>query len=124
MYGQESLQCISLPAHASMASSQYLFVNVNSDGEAYVQTSDGGEVVGVNQDKQSNVGSPVAVAFAGVTQVVAGGVIVAGASVSVNTAGKAITAASTDLRHGKALTAAAASGDIIRVLLFPNGAAV
>lgn len=124
MFGQEQLQSISLPVHASVASAQYYFFDCNSDGEAVVASSAGQSIVGVNQDKTSTAGSPAAFAYSGVTPVIAAEAIVAGARVATNASGKAITATTGQITQGKALTASTADGDFIRVLLFVNGAKV
>jgi hypothetical protein len=62
----------------------------------------------------------VPVAYVGESKVVAGEAITAGLLVTTNGSGRAAPAGSADLAIGRAMTAAAADGDVIRVLLFPT----
>lgn len=65
-------------------------------------------------------GDAIPVGFMGESKVVAGESITAGLLVTTNASGRAAPAGSANLAIGRALTAAAADGDVIRVLLFPT----
>lgn len=107
-------------AGADLSSSQFLFAVANSSGTFIVNTTAGGPVLGVIQDNPAS-GEAVNVAFSGVTKVVAGAAVAAGARVMSSAAGKAVTATSTNNFRGVALEAATADGDIITMLLAPTG---
>lgn len=74
------------------------------------------------QNAPSAAGYAATVAISGVSQVIAGAAITRGDSVASGSAGKAKTATSGNRVLGLALSAAAADGDIIRVLLKVQGA--
>lgn len=103
-------------ASADLSTKQFFFVNEGATGIA-LNTTSGGIVHGVLQNKPSAAGRSANVAVYGVTKVVAGAAITKGANVMSDAAGKAITATATDYLRGIALEAAAADGDIISVLL-------
>lgn len=67
-------------------------------------------------------GDLIPVDVLGTALVEAGAAITAGATVKSNADGKAITWATSGAKVGIALSAAAADGDIIEVLLIPNAA--
>ena len=62
----------------------------------------------------------VTVDVLGITVVEATAAIAAGAAVQAEADGKAKTLAANEVQVGRALTAASAAGDLIRVLLIPN----
>lgn len=124
MFGQESLMSFTLNASTDLSAKQYYFGKVETDGELGVQTSTGGVVCGVIQDAIAVAHAPVAVGFCGVTPIICGAVVTAGDEVTCDSAGKAITATSTNLRHGTALTTSTAAGDFVIVLLHINGSHV
>ena len=79
----------------------------------------GANVLGVAcADAANNEYVPVQALGIGVVE--AGGAIVAGAGVSTTATGKADTQNAAEKTVGRALDAAAADGDLIRVLLIPN----
>jgi len=113
-----SVQSVSLPAAADLSAAQFKLVTVNSSGNAAVAGATS-LVVGVLQNKPDAAGKAATVAYAGVSKVVAGGSITAGARVTADANGAAVAAASAgDAVLGVAL-AGAASGDLIPVLINP-----
>ena len=68
--------------------------------------------------------SAIPVAVEGVVEIVAGAAVVAGALVTPDAEGKAVTAASGDVAIGYALDAAAAADEVISVVITKTGAAV
>ncbi len=81
--------------------------------------SAGGNTLGVACTDAAN-GSDFAVDALGTAIVIAGGAIAAGAAVKAAATGKALTHDSTNAVVARALTAAAADGDEIKVMLIPN----
>ena len=102
---------ITLPANDDMSADQYKFAIVNSDSEADLA---GANVmcVGVIQSVQgSEVGSAVAVAIGGKTKVKLGGTVVAGAVVTSNASGLAVTATTGQTCNGICIKGGA-SGEV------------
>lgn len=118
---EQNLSCITMEAGQDLSSKQYYFVSLASDGQID-PTGDGASAEGVLQNAPSAAGYSATVGISGVSQVVAGAAITRGDSVASGSAGKAKTAASGNRVLGIALSAAAADGDIIRVLLKVQGA--
>lgn len=112
-----------LPADTDMSATQYLAVDVNSTGEAIVPTGAGDRIVGIRQNKPV-AGEAATIVHSGISLWTAGGVVTTGDLVSTDAAGKAKTAASTDLKQGIALQTSANDGELIAVLLTPGPAAV
>ena len=133
----ESIVSISLNADSSIAvytgvpgqpgstdpngGKQYLFVKVTGSNTAgLADTTSGEQVIGVLQNKPQEVNAPASVAISGVSLVVAGGTVAAGAPIKTNNAGKAVTGTpGTDTIIGVALKGGA-SGTLIPVLLRTN----
>lgn len=92
--------------------------------ERFITTAGAVATAAGNADGVSNTDAAIGERFPadvlGTTIVTAGAAIAANAYVEVGSAGKAITRAS-GKAVGKALQAATADGDRIRVLLLPNG---
>lgn len=109
------VQCITTEAGADLSTKQYLFVSMASDGQVD-PTGDGLNAIGVLQNKPDAAGKAATVAYAGVSKVIAGGVIAAGGAVSSDADGKAVAAGTGDVILGVALSVAAAN-DVIPVLL-------
>lgn len=105
-------------AGADLSSSQYLFV-VPTAGEVVVAGA-GVSALGVLQNKPED-GQPAQVMAWGVSKVVAGAAITAGAKVQSNASGQAITATSTNFVNGFALTAAGGADEVISMLVVPMG---
>tara|TARA_Y100000310_G_scaffold171492_2_gene171688 strand:+ start:2745 stop:3134 length:390 start_codon:yes stop_codon:yes gene_type:complete len=64
-----------------------------------------------------NSGQAATIAYAGETKVVAGGSVTVNVAVSTNSSGRATAAVSGDIIIGRALEAAGADGEVIRMLL-------
>lgn len=124
-------------AGADLSTKQYLGVVLSSDGQIDPATA-GAPCIGVLQNKPAAAGRAASVRVLGITRMVAGGVINPGDRVTTDADGKAVAAslAVTDTQAGSATDAligsnvlgryigksAAASGDIIPVLLTHEGA--
>lgn len=116
MATENIIQTISLPAAADYSSTgQYLFVDVNSSGQAAVIASQGANGIGVLQNNPA-AGEAGSVAVGGVCKVMAGATIAAGAKLTPGADGRAETAAGGDFGLGRALTGGA-DGEIITMLL-------
>ena len=111
-------QCVTLPAAADLSAQQFKAVTVNSSGQAAVANATA-LVTGILQNKPTAAGQAATVCYAGVSKVVAGGSITAGARVTADANGNAIAATTAgDAVFGVALTGAA-SGDVFPVLINP-----
>ena len=115
---EQALQSISCIVNADMTSKQYYIVKGSTTSVALCTA--GVQPFGVLQDTPAASGRPGKVGISGVSKVVAGAAITAGAYVSSDSSGKAVTAASADFALGIARTAAGADGDVISVLLMPQ----
>ncbi|NBW08355.1 MAG: hypothetical protein EBR82_10040 [Caulobacteraceae bacterium] len=113
---------LSLPANADLSADQYKFVVVNSSGKVAVNTTSGGRVAGV-LDNKPNAADVTAVVtrFGAKALVKAGAAITRGALVMSDNAGLAVTATTGGHIQGQALQAAGASGDIIEISLDYQG---
>lgn len=116
-----NLQPISMVAGQDLSTKQYYFVSMAADGQID-PTGDGASADGVLQNNPDAIGKTATVAIGGISKVVAGAAIAAGADVASGAAGKAKTATTGNRVLGKAMTAASADGDIISVLLKVQGA--
>lgn len=109
---------ITVPAAADLSTHQYKLVTVNSSGQVALGTATT-LIVGALQNKPTAAGQAATVCWAGVSKVVAAGVITAGARVTSDANGLAIAATTAgDAVIGVALATAAAN-DIIPVLINP-----
>lgn len=113
---------ISLKAAADLSTKQGYFVEVSAANTVNVCNAITGVAVGVLRNKPDAADKAAEVAILGTTKVIAGAAISVGAKVAPTAAGKAQTAVSTQYSRGIALTAAAADGDEIEILLLPIGA--
>lgn len=104
---------------SSEANSLYRFCKLSS-GTAAINDTSGGECIGVLINKPI-AGEAAAIQYSGVATVRAGAAITAGVKVMSNNAGKVVTATTTLVAQGIALTAATNDGDMIEVLLGLNG---
>jgi hypothetical protein len=112
---------LTIPAGSDLSSSQFFFMIINSSGRLAIPAGAGDPVDGVLQDKPDAAGVAGALAFDGVSKVEAGAAVSVGDLVQSDAAGKAIPALSGTHAAGKAITAAAADGEVISVLLLPIG---
>ena len=110
----------SLEASADLSASQHHFVEVDSNGQVTISNSAGESVAGVLQNDPELQGEAATIINSGISKVVAGAAVAAGALVQTNASGRAITAASADFVAGRALQAATADGEVISVLLGEN----
>src|SRR5690554_272073 len=100
----------------------YLLVKPGTnDGEVAAATASTDALIGVTTQIGTQDNGSCDVIMAGVTEVVAGAAVTAGASLTADSSGRAVTIGATAGRTiGVAITAAAAAGDIISVLLAPG----
>lgn len=110
---------ISVPASADLSASQFRFLQVNSSGQAALAGATG-IAVGVLQNKPPAAGRPATMGYTGVSKVIAGGTVAAGARVTSDANSAAITATTGDSVAGLALTGGV-SGDLISVLIGAAG---
>lgn len=103
---------------ASLATKQYYFMKQHTDGTLIIAAAATDAIIGTLQNKPA-VGEAALVRFAGTTKVIAGGAINPGASVTSDASGKAVaTTTAGNVVKGIYLgTAAAASGDIIEIMM-------
>lgn len=108
-----------IQAAADLSGKQYHIVRLSGVGLTN-QASDAtaSSVAGVLQNKPTS-GKQAAIAYAGVSKVVAGGSVTANDIVTSNSSGRAATVASGQMAIGRALDTASTDGDVISVLLFP-----
>lgn len=95
---------------------QYHFVKVTAAATAGL-AGNGEKAHGVLQNKPQQTGAAATVAIRGVSNVVAGAAVAAGAVVQANASGQAITFASGE-KLGVALQAAGGAGELVPVLLY------
>lgn len=111
-----------IPLKAGGAVSQYRFVKITAADTASVATAATDIVFGITQTAATAANDPLDVAtMGGVTFVEAGAAITAGARLTADATGRAVTAApAAGTNNGvgaRAIQAAAAAGDIIRVFV-------
>jgi hypothetical protein len=96
---------------------QFRFVDVTGAGTCGMPTASGRQV-GVCQNKpRPGSGDPATIMNSGISMVMASAAITAGADVTTDGTGQAVTAVATNLVSGVALEAASGAGIIIAVLL-------
>jgi len=131
----ESLRSISLNADSSIATytgvpglpgsadpnygKQYRFVKVTGVQTAGLCTANTDHSIGVLQSKPQVVNQAATVAIRGVSFVMAGAAVTAGARVTTDAQGRAITVpgSGTPITYGIALTSTDAAGELVSVLL-------
>lgn len=122
MATQTALTCITLPAGGDLSAHQWKFMTVNSSGQAILQTTVNGRVVGVLQNDPAAAGREAEVAVAGVVKALVGGTAVAaGDEVEVTAAGLALTAAGTGSNIVGICLVGAAAGGLAEILLQSRG---
>lgn len=109
---------LTLLAAADLSASQFRFVQCNSSGLAALAGASG-VVIGALQNKPT-AGNAAAIAYHGVSRVVAGGTVASGARVTSDSNSAAITATTGDSVAGVALVGGVA-GDLIEVLIGAPG---
>lgn len=132
---EESLRSVSLAADSSLAQytgvpgtpgsaepnsgKQYRFVKVTGAKQVGLVTANTDAAIGVCQSKPQTTGSAATVGIRGISFVVAGAAVSAGAKVTADSTGRAIALPGTGspVTYGIALTAASVAGELISVLL-------
>ena len=76
-------------------------------------------VIGVLQNKPAATNRGATIAYAGMSKVVAGGVVTMGDLVTTNSSGRGATAGSGDMVVGRALQTSANDGEVITCVLYP-----
>lgn len=111
------------PAAGDLSALQFRGMVIDSNGRASQQTSAGGRIDGVLQNKPAAIDRSATLVKSGETKFVAGAAITRGADLAVDTSGRVVTAATGNRRVGVAMQAAGAAGDVIEVLLGNDGVA-
>lgn len=107
----------SLPAHVSLAGSQYLAVYLNGTAGVDVQTSATGPCIGILQNDPT-AGQACNVMFVGITKAVAGAALAApGIALMVNGSGQLIAQTGTNTIVGYLLDTASGAGVLCTVQL-------
>jgi len=120
MATENSVLSVSLPVAADYSTTgQYLFVDVNSSGQAVKVSAQGATAIGVLQDNPAAAGRVGRVAIGGFVKVMAGATITAGAKLTTGADARAEVAATGDWIHGRAITGGA-DGEIITMLWEPR----
>lgn len=101
---------------ADLSALQYRFVFENTSGLAAQVVTQGVKATGVVQNKPTS-GQAATVAYDGITKLVAGAAVAAGAEVMSDNVGRGITATTGNRVLALAETAAGAAGEIISVRL-------
>lgn len=96
---------------------QYRFVELGSGGTITVCNAAGEAAIGVLQNKPGSGQAGNVACVGSRTKVIAGAGVTAGAKVTTDNQGRAVTAASGNHVHGTACSTADAAGDVIEVLL-------
>ncbi len=120
MATENTLLTIPLPVAADYSTTgQYLFVDVNSSGQAVLVASQGVTAIGVLQDNPGAAGRVGCIGIGGLVKVKAGETIAAGNKLTVGADARAEVAATGDWIHGRAITGGA-DGEIITMLWEPR----
>lgn len=117
----EAVKAITLPAGSDLSGDQWKFVKVASDGEIDVNTTAGGRVTGVLMNDPAAQGRDSEVGIGGRLKVKAGGTVAAGATVSSNNAGLAVTSVTAGHHVVGECLVGGASGELIEVLFDYKG---
>jgi hypothetical protein len=112
-------ETITLEANADLSNKQYHFLRYVAT-EKCDQASDAANsnLVGVLENKPQS-GEFATVAVFGLTKLVAGGAVTAGAILTTNGSGRAAAVASGQVGVARAISAAGADGEVLTALLFP-----
>jgi hypothetical protein len=107
--------------YGPLGSGQYLIVFLSGSRTVSLQTTQGALSYGVLQNAPA-AGQAADVAIGGITKVVVGAAVTAGAELMADTNGRAITQTSTNRKVGMALESATAANAMISMLVYtPNG---
>lgn len=103
---------------ADLSTHRNKFLKVTADYTVNLAVANTDPVIGVQDDIPMNAAAAqVAVRMTGTAEVIAGAAVAAGAKVTPDASGRAITAVATQEYHGIALEAATAVGDLIEIFL-------
>lgn len=116
MSQKEAITNISLEASGDLSANQFRFVKVNSSGQTEQATAAADAIVGVQQDKPKVQGEASGVLINGVSIMIAGGTVAAGAVVTTDAQGRAVAAATGNTGKGICLKGGAV-GEQISVLI-------
>lgn len=111
----------SFPAAATMASNQYKFGLVDSNGRIALNSVNGGFCTGVIDDNVDAIDKACRVVLGGITKVKCNATITRGALIMSDATGQAVTATSGGVILGQALETGAV-GNIIAAFIFTGGA--
>ena len=114
--------CVSLLASGDLSASQYRFMTLNASAQI-AQTGAGAGADGILQDDPNAAGRPGAVMVgAGISKIVTGAAVTAGAEAASDATGRAVDAVTGDVVNGKFLEASGGAGEIVSIL-FAGGKA-
>lgn len=120
MATENLVSAIPLPVAADYSTTgQYLFVDINSSGQAVLVTTQGANAIGVLQDNPGAAGRVGRVAIGGLIKCKAGATIVPGNRITVGADSRAEVAATGDFVLGTCHTGGA-DGEIITILFQPQ----
>ena len=109
-------------AAADLSGNNNRWVKVTADNTVGQATAVGDAIIGVQKDIPHPVaGAQVSVMLSGTPMIMAGAAISAGAPLTTDGSGRAITATSTQRYHARAIQAATALGDLIQCDLHQKG---
>jgi hypothetical protein len=112
----------SLQASADLSAYQFRFVKLDSNAQLALNTTAGGRVLSVLQDKPTAQGEPGQICGPGShTKIKAGGVIAAGGLIASSNEGKAVAATTGAHILGYNAGPVSADGDIITMVFQPDG---
>lgn len=106
-------------AGESLATSQFKFVTLESDGQVDLADAAGERCLGIVENDPAS-GEAATIVMSGKTRITCGGTVAAGAQLQTDASGTAITAASGDVSMGYALEAGVA-GQVIAMELIQGG---
>lgn len=116
MATKQLLGSVTLPVAADYSTTgQYLFMGINSSGQAVLIASQGADAVGVLLNNPDAAGKAGTVGIAGIVKVKAGATIAAGNKITTGADGRAEVAATGDFVIGWAVSGGA-DGEIISML--------
>jgi hypothetical protein len=107
-------------ANSDLSTKQFYCVKAVGSGLADLQTTGGGRIIGVLQNKPG-LGQAVDFAFEGFSKAAAGAAYAAGIELMVDATGRLITATSTNVVVANSVDAAGAAGVIATVRVLDTG---
>lgn len=120
MATENTVVAVPMPVAADYSSAgQYLFVDVNSSGQAVVIAAQGVNAIGVLQDNPAAAGRVGRIAVGGMIKVMSGDTITAGNRITSGADGRAEVAATGDFVLGTAMVSSV-DGDIMTMLFQPQ----